>query len=69
MRMQRKMCLSYREVVWQGGESGIASKGEPRNIHGIKIDNANIFYNKTAKDIDANSDIKMTNVNFVTFAK
>lgn len=61
--------IHIKDIVCRGCETGIAAHGEPGMIHGITIDNANIFYNKTAKDIDANSDIKMTNVNFVTFAK
>ena len=61
--------IHMKDIVVRGCKTGIAAHGEKGMIHGITIENANIFYHETAQDIDANSDITLTNVNFVTFAQ
>lgn len=61
--------IHISDIYVRGCENGIVAHGEEGMVHDITVKNANIFYNKTATDIDATCKITMENVNFTTFAQ
>lgn len=61
--------IHISDVICRGAETAISAHGEPGMIHDITIDNSIFFYTDKAQDIDANSQVKITNVKFNTFAK
>ena len=54
-------------IICRGAKTGITAHGERGMIHHITIENSCIFYTDKSTDIDANSDIKLTNVRLLTF--
>lgn len=61
--------IHISNVVCRGTKIGVEAHGSQGMVHDITIDNATIFYNEKATDIDETCDIKMTNVKFETFNK
>ncbi len=61
--------IHISDVVCRGAKTGIKAQGAKGMIHGIDISNTTIFYTQKASDIGSDCDIKLTNVNLVTFEK
>ena len=59
--------IHIQNIVCRGCKTGIKAQGEKGMIHDIDISNSTIFYTKTATDIGQDCDVKLTNVNLVTF--
>ncbi|MBO4826514.1 MAG: glycoside hydrolase family 28 protein [Prevotella sp.] len=59
--------IHINNITCRGCKTGIKAQGAKGMIHGIDISNANIFYTKTATDIGKDCDVKLSNVNLVTF--
>ena len=59
--------IHISNIICRGAKTGITAHGERGMIHHITIENSCIFYTDKSTDIDANSDIKLTNVRLLTF--
>ena len=61
--------IHINNVVCRGAKTAIKAKGPAglKCIHGITIDNSTFFYTKTAKEIDADSEITVSNTQFNTY--
>jgi polygalacturonase len=56
-------------VVCNSCRTAIKAKGTKEMIHDIEIKNSVLFYTKTAKEIDAATDVKLNNVKILTYKK
>ena len=61
--------IHISNVVCRGVKTGVKANGAKGMIHDIVIENSKIFYTQNATDIGTECDIKLNNVNFVTFEK
>lgn len=55
------------DITCNGCTTAIRAKGAKGMIHDINIKNSTIFYTKSATEIDEGCDVKMENVNLVTY--
>ena len=61
--------IHISNVVCRGAKTGIAAHGAPGMIHDVTIENSTIFYTQTAKSIDEACDVKLKNVQLLTFGE
>ncbi len=54
-------------VTCYGTSTGVKAGGQKGMIEGVDISNSTIFYHDKAQDIAADCDVKLTDVNFVTW--
>ncbi len=61
--------IHISNVVCRGATTGVKASGAKGMVHDIVIENSKIFYTQKPTDISADCDVKLNNVEFMTFEK